>query len=168
MSLSPQEVRYFILGAAVFMTAWGALADARAFRIPNAVCLGLLLLFPLYAVVAPTPVNWIAHAAAGTIVCAVGLFLYIRHWMGAGDVKLLTVLALWSGLDRLALFLLMTTMVGGVLSVALALKSVLRARAIAPDNKEAALAALRTPVPYGLAIASGGLCLFYLLSPLAS
>ena len=68
--------------------------------------------------------------------------------LGGGDVKLLAAGALWLGAAALGPFLLATVLAGGVLAVAFLLAGLLRRRAAG-----AAAASL----PYGIAIAAGGI-----------
>ncbi len=78
-----------------------------------------------------------------TFVILAGLFAL--RWMGGGDVKLLTALALWiAPADFLALLIIMA-LVGGVLTFVIGAWNIMRRQ---PG---------RLSVPYGIAIAAAGL-----------
>lgn len=144
--------------------AW---TDVTHRRIPNAV-VGLICLLWL-------PWTVLAGFSTGiTILIAFGvLFSSVLLWsaglLGAGDAKLLSALALWAGPEHLLSTLFVIILAGGVIAMILlvlrwscALLSGLPLRAsdgtaslgVAP----ASTARLQT-VPYGLAIATGGLWL---------
>jgi prepilin peptidase CpaA len=75
--------------------------------------------------------------------------------MGGGDVKLFSALALWCGPSRLASFTLVTSLAG----VAVALIMLSPLRRLAPAAPDEARSAARQPMPYGVAIAAGGVWL---------
>lgn len=78
-----------------------------------------------------------------------GLFAiaFARGWMGGGDVKMIGALALWVPVRDVTMLLLVISVAGGVVTAAMLAKERLR-----PGG---------TPieVPYGIAIAFGGLWL---------
>jgi prepilin peptidase CpaA len=74
--------------------------------------------------------------------------------MGGGDVKLLTAATLWAGPGGTPTLLIITAVLGGLLTLALLSPLALRA-VFAPSA--AASAAKRMPVPYGVAIAGAAL-----------
>lgn len=148
--------------AAPLVTA--ALWDARHYRIPNLLPLVLLGAFLPVALLAPQPVDWLAHLGAGAAVFAGGAVLFALRWMGGGDVKLAAAVALWAG--PLALhFLAAMAVIGGLLALALLVlrKMVAGVVAMAADRpQEVTLPRLLLQgegVPYGLAIAGAGLVL---------
>ncbi|MEO8559202.1 MAG: prepilin peptidase [Rhodospirillales bacterium] len=151
------------------LLAWAALSDALSLRIPNRVPLSLLILYPCYlalsadAMIGPVAIG--AALAIAAIVFAIGFFCFARGWMGGGDVKLMTVGALWAGPALVPEFLIVTSLIGGIQ----ALFSVLRLRALlslwfattfayapalAAGSDTAPLRHRR--LPYGVAIAAGG------------
>ena len=139
-----------------------AVEDLRRLVIPNTVVLGLCTLWPLQLASAPDislfgSVNAALCAAA---VFAAGALLFSRGLMGGGDVKLLTVATLWAGPSGTPTLLIVTAVLGGLLTLALLLPLALRI-VFAPSA--AASAAERMPVPYGVAIA--GAALFVTIPP---
>lgn len=136
-----------------------AVIDLRRFVIPDAVVVGLLGLWPTWiALNGFGPVGFTILGAAAMFL--LGLALFAGGLMGGGDVKLLTVLSLWAEPSGLLMFLLVTSVAGGLLSIVWLLP--LR-RLMAPvvgwseglrDNKQ---------IPYGVAIAIGGLTIAHRL-----
>jgi prepilin peptidase CpaA len=152
------------------LLAWAGLSDALSLRIPNRVPLSLLILYPCYLALNPDPaIDLMAIGGAlaiAAIVFGLGFFCFTRGWMGGGDVKLMTVGALWAGPALIPEFLIVTSLLGGVQS----LVSVLRLRALLATWFGVAFAYAPalvagtddTPrrqrrVPYGVAIAGGGM-----------
>jgi prepilin peptidase CpaA len=133
-----------------------AVEDLRRLVIPNAVVMGLCTLWPLQLAVAPTislTDSAVAALCAASVLGA-GTMLFSRGLMGGGDVKLLTAATLWAGPGLTPALLIITAVLGGLLT--LALLSPLAVRAVfAP--RAAASAAKRMPVPYGVAIAGAAL-----------
>ena len=143
-----------LAGFAVLMAA-AAFEDMRRLVIPNAVVLGLCVLWVFQ--LAATPAVSFA-GSAGAVLCAgavlvSGALLFSRGLMGGGDVKLLTAATLWAGPTSTPMLLLATAVLGGVLTLALLAPTALRAvltPAVAAASKE-------VPVPYGVAIAGASL-----------
>ncbi|MGE4351684.1 MAG: prepilin peptidase [Bdellovibrionales bacterium] len=159
--MTPEIAHNLILILAALMMIYAAGSDAARFRIPNSVSLGLLALFPLYALVAPVPVLWLEHLKIFAVVLIVGYILFLRNLAGAGDIKLISVIALWAGPSAYAPFLLITALAGGVLSIGIGLATLIHQH-LSPKKKSIPLS--QTPIPYGVAIAVGGLCTLTLLS----
>jgi prepilin peptidase CpaA len=88
----------WLIFAAIMIAA--AVIDLISYRIPNELVLALLVLFLIVAIVNWNSISglmWASHIGAAIGVFGAGLFLYAIRQMGAGDVKLLAVVALWSG-----------------------------------------------------------------------
>ena len=139
-----------------------AMGDVRNYRIPNAYSLALLALYPVYALSAPHPVQPLLSLAVMAGVFAVGFAIYAFNAMGGGDVKLLTAAALYAG-PQLALEFMAITAIAGGLVATLMLHRPLRAQlAVALDsigNRTLRDALLTDVIPYGVAIAAGGVYL---------
>jgi len=134
---------------------WAAGSDLATMTIPNRIVLillaGFLILAPL------TDVRMIQAAAGGTIALLISFILFSRGWIGGGDAKLVAVAGLWIGADQLGLFLLMTSLFGAVLTIAILM---FRAATLRPSMSGLTwLARLHRPgggIPYGVAIAGAG------------
>jgi prepilin peptidase CpaA len=119
------------------------------------VVLGLCTLWPLQLAAAPV-ISLAGSAAAALCAAAVfgaGALLFSRGLMGGGDVKLLTAATLWAGPALTPELLIVTAVLGGLLALALFAPPALRA-VFAPAPTAAAM---RMPVPYGVAIAGAAL-----------
>ena len=154
-----QQVHTYVLIAAALPVAYAAYRDLREFRIPNACPLALLALYPLHVWLAPAPVDIAMGATAAAVMFAVTFAFYVLDRFGGGDVKLLTALALWAGPALLADLVVYTTLAGGALAIVYISRAKLLA-ALTPDRSGDAAArerALAGRLPYGLAVAAGGL-----------
>lgn len=139
-----------------------AVWDTLSYRIPNFLSLSLLVLFPVYAWISPVPVHWSLLISFGAFVLCT--FCFIQGWMGGGDVKLLTVVALWAGPDEVLATFFVTGLAGGVL--ALMMKTPVRGMfgLAAGSPSETLASAGGIVLPYGIAIACGGLFLAWRLT----
>jgi prepilin peptidase CpaA len=149
-----------ILALAALLMILAATTDARRYRIPNIISLALLLLFPAYVLVSPQPVAWDEHLAIFALVLAAGFYLYTKGYAGAGDIKFLTVISLWAGPNLVLPLLFITTIAGGLLAILTAGAVYYRHRVSKSTQK---LSIAKAPIPYGVAIALGGLCTLMML-----
>lgn len=159
---------------------WVIASDLLYRRIHNLLVVLLLLVWcaqPLFAVIGLGP--WAAlstgellHSLGAAVLAAglvlvVGFMLFSIGQVGAGDVKLMSVLCLWSSADPMA-FLIVTALAGGMLALAMPVLSPLeQACAMLWQRLGAQLPALGIDIPtvltserpqglpYGLAIATG-------------
>lgn len=147
---------------------WAAVSDALWFRIPNAIPLTILTLFPLAAVSGGQSLEtalWSLLVATG--VFSVGFLLFWRGALGGGDVKLLSALALWAGPKYILSLVLVIALAGGALALAALLVRRSPYLSLASINLRMALARSVPAetgknggtLPYGIAIAAGGLLL---------
>lgn len=126
----------------------GAVADLRAFVIPNWISGGLAVLAMAWLLSDPAG-RFVPGVIAGLLVLVVGLGLYgLRVW-GGGDAKLLAAAAMWVGIDALPRLLLVVALAGGGLAmIALLRRAVWRWRNASSEPA--------SNVAYGVAIAAGG------------
>jgi|SRR4051812_45613445 prepilin peptidase CpaA len=89
------------------------------------------------------------------IVFAVGAAAFAAGALGGGDVKLLAAVSLFAGTARIVDFLAITAIVGGVLGLAILAGAPIGQPAVGGPLR----ARLRRDLPYGPAIAAGGLWL---------
>jgi prepilin peptidase CpaA len=145
-----------LAGFAAAMAA-AAIEDLRRLVIPNPLVLALCALWLVHLGTA-ADASWAgalsAVGGAATVFLG-GAVLFARGVIGGGDVKLFSAAALWVGIEGLAPLFALTGLIGGVL--ALVLLTPVGARFGARHRADAAGAADRTPVPYGVAIASAAL-----------
>lgn len=116
---------------------YGAICDAKTFTIPNRVSYGLVGLFAAYALLLtltrPTlphldggfhlledvPILW--NIFYGFVVFVFFIVFWKLRWVGGGDVKFVSAISLFMGLENIALFgiLLSVLSVGFLLAIKL-------------------------------------------------
>jgi len=96
-------------------------------------------------------------------VLAVCFALFAVKVMGGGDAKFLAAVSLWAGPQHLAAVLFTTAAAGGLLAIAVLGYLTLRSREFTMLNHVmvGCQSPARKPIPYGIAIALGGLHLVY-------
>lgn len=132
--------------------------DLTRYIIPNWLNLGLLLLYPVWYMLAPEPLNPLMSLAVFGILLVSGFALFALKVVGGGDVKLLAVCGLYTGWGSASLgFVFYTGLIGGAMSLILiALRFAMPAMLAGLRRKEVTIPRVLTmdePVPYGLAIA---------------
>ena len=126
-----------------------AIIDVRTFTISNRLNLAVALGAPIYWMSIPLAL-WPAvgiQLAAGAIVFAILAGAFFAGLMGGGDVKLAAALALWFPPLVTVRFLVLMSLAGGVLTLAVLGWHRMRRREGRPE------------VPYGVAIAFGALAI---------
>lgn len=157
-----------------------AVEDVRGLTIPNRIPLGIIILYPAYVLSASGPVDWTGSAVLAAVALAVGFFLFVRGYAGGGDTKLFVAGSLWAGPGLFPTFLMVTAIVGGAIALGMlahrrfARTMQQRAAGETAERAEgvgawysvnpmlrvsAALASVgsRRELPYGVAIAAGGI-----------
>lgn len=126
-----------------------AVIDIRTFTISNRLNLAVALSAPFYWVsISMTPWPGMAiQLAAGGIVFAILAGAFYAGMMGGGDVKLAAALALWFSPVATVKFLVLMSLAGGVLTLVILAWHRMRSREGRPE------------IPYGVAIAFGGLAI---------
>jgi prepilin peptidase CpaA len=144
------------------LMAYAAASDLLTMTIPNKLSIALVVAFAAYALVGGLPWPVVAmHAGAGATVLVVAFALFAFGWIGGGDAKLAAAAALWLGFEQLSDFLILSSIAGGVLTIAILL---LR-------GQQLPLFAVRwgwltrlhdrgAGVPYGIALAGAALALY--------
>ncbi|MEZ5691554.1 MAG: prepilin peptidase [Rickettsiales bacterium] len=134
--------------------------DSSRFIIPNWLVGSLLILYPAAFYISEATIDWQMDLLGMLIVFVIGFAIFAIRMMGGGDIKLIIVLALWVGWNRLAEFGFNFAVLGGLLSIILLL-----IRAILPkllkNKKLPKIFRKREPVPYGLAIAGAFLLMMF-------
>jgi prepilin peptidase CpaA len=174
---------YLCLAGFLIMLGLAAFKDLRERRIPNRLTGGLAALYPVYVLVSPIPVAWPAALGLAVVVFVIGLGLFGRELMGGGDVKLIAALTLWAGPEQFVSFMLVTALAGGALSLftlwyrrwGVLIEAPLAALGLVPagsripalpDAPSEKPAALSASLPYGVAIAAGGIAIIIELAKL--
>ena len=160
----PSTLQVAILAFAV-LTVLAAYSDVKDLTIPNRYCLAIATLFPIYALQTDQVVDWPATLGLAGGLLLVGFLLFARRLVGAGDVKLAAAVALWAGPDHFLLFTTLSGIAGGGLALLLWFRHRLE-RAPAPSHvfiTDADPDFAKRPMPYGVAIAAGGLYVAFTL-----
>ena len=156
--MSPTEwVRLAVAAAVTVVLAIAALSDVRERRIPNWTVLALIGLYVVLVAALGGRGLVSAFEAAG-LALVTTVALYALKIIGAGDSKLFTAVAFFAGLGYLPLLVVATTLAGGLIALV----------SLASRPRRALLMfTLRGKgdwgrgVPYGLAIAVGGLIVLW-------
>jgi prepilin peptidase CpaA len=142
--------------------AFAAASDLFTMTIPNRVSLALIAAFAALAMFGGLPWQTIAiHLAAGFVVLAVAFGLFSFGWIGGGDAKLAAATALWLGFGTLLDYLLISTVAGGSLTLAiLSIRSIYLPPFTFGWHWLERLHDRKTGVPYGIALAGAGLAVY--------
>lgn len=138
-----------------------AVQDLRSMRIGNSISIAVAGVFAVWALCSVVVGSVSALHVAISVALAVAVFAvaavgFIAGGLGGGDVKLLAAATLFAGPTLLADFLLITALVGGILGLALLAGAPIGPPAAA-EGPVTVRARLRRRLPYGPAIAAGGL-----------
>ena len=143
-----------IMGIALFIAA--ACSDVKTFRIPNTLVAALALLAVTRLIVIGNPTDALYTVGASVALLTVGFLLFWQGFIGGGDAKLVAAAAMLVGYSDLFGFLFLMSLCGGLVSLA-----TLVIRRYVPLVLGPKLATLvptaRLSVPYGAAIAGGGI-----------
>lgn len=153
---------------AVLLTAVGAAMigaaayDAATLTIPNWISLLLIALFPFVAFNAGLSWGEVGvHVAVGVGALMVGIALFAGNIIGGGDAKLFAAIALYMGGGFIGSYIVAVAIAGGALACFL-----MALRWVANSGLTERLIFLRhltksgAGIPYGIAIAAGGLFVF--------
>ncbi len=138
-----------LLAILAAILVFAAVVDMRTFTISNRLNLTVALLAPLYwwsAALSPWP-GFAIQLGAGAAVFLLLAIAFYAGMMGGGDVKLAGALALWFSPAMTLKFLVLMSLAGGVLTLAVVCWHRLKRREGRPE------------IPYGVAIAFGGLAI---------
>ena len=139
----------FLLGLLAVLLVIAAVIDMRTFTISNRLCAAVALLAPLYwlgAGLTPWPEMAIQLVSGVAVLLLFAIFFYAGV-MGGGDVKLAAALALWFPPYATLKLLVIMSVAGGILTLAVLAWHRARGRTGRPE------------IPYGVAIACGGLAI---------
>lgn len=159
-----------IVAAALLLFA--AARDIATRLIPDGVSIGIALV----GLASRATLGWTeagTSLAIGAVLFVVLLPLAMRGWLGGGDVKLISAMAVGLAPHQTWLFIVATVFAGGVLGMAYIL-----GRHVVPETRVAGGTTLlrrvlvveawrmrrRGPLPYAVAIAVGGLFVLYTLT----
>lgn len=131
-----------ILAAMLIVATVG---DIRTRTIPNWLNAGIALgAVPFWILSGLGPVDMLAHLGVAIGVFLIFALAFYLGAMGGGDVKMVAAIALWLPIAAVAKLLVIMSLAGGVLTLAMLVRHKL------------AKCAKQLEIPYGVAIAFGG------------
>ena len=136
-----------LLGIALFVAA--AYGDVRTLRIPNALVAAVAVLGVVRLIMIGDLSTALYTACASVVVLVLVFLLFWRGLVGGGDAKLITAATLLVGYHDLFHFLVLMSICGVLVTLAVLVTH--RSSAKQPQPKA------RLAVPYGVAIAGGGI-----------
>lgn len=141
--------------------AFSAANDLFTMKIPNRISLALIGGFLAVALLTRMPLETFGvHLGCAAAVLAFTFALFAMNFLGGGDAKLMAAGALWMGSTHVVEYLIFVTLFGGILClVILGYRRVPAGLLPLPDWAQR-LHTAGGPIPYGIAIAAGGLMVF--------
>ena len=141
----------FVVAAAIF--------DLRSFKIPNGLIAAMLGAWLVAVLLTGVPVEDAAQSALlGLGLLAIGVILFSRGWLGAGDGKLISATSLYVGVQGLSSFAMATALAGAVLAIILIMfRRMPVPSPLAGQSWVTDLHARIGVMPYGVAIAAGAI-----------
>jgi prepilin peptidase CpaA len=142
-----------------------AIYDMASFTIPNTVPAAMFILFAAFLLAVTMQGHGMSfsetgmHLFAGAIGLAAGMALFAAGFVGGGDAKLFAAASLWLGWNTFYEYTLVSSLLGGVLTVALLLlrRFPLPETLASSQPWLARLADKQSGVPYGVALAVAAL-----------
>jgi len=144
------------------LMAFAASSDLLTMTISNRVSLALVAGFSVLAFVAGMGLETVGyHVLAGGLVLAASFTCFAFGWIGGGDAKLAAATALWFGFGHLLDYLVLASLIGGALTLAIIrFRTLPLAAALARQPWLARLHDRNTGVPYGIALAGAALLIY--------
>lgn len=136
--------------------------DLLTMQIPNRFPAALAIAFLAVALLNGLPLTTIGvHLLAGLAVLAGTFALFAFGFLGGGDAKLASAIALWLGIEQALPFLVLTALFGGALSlIVLAFRAVPLPGFLIGWSPALRLHEKGAGVPYGVALAAAALVVF--------
>jgi prepilin peptidase CpaA len=158
------NVQIEMLFALIFVASviYAILSDYSALRIPNAVSIVLIAAFVLYWLFGGVKAPLWYHAALALGILVLLFVFFAIGVLGAGDVKFLSVLTLWTGPHHSAFFILTFAILGGLFALMLVILRAVQKPyptiAEAPVLAKFSRWARNGICPYGIPIGVAALC----------
>lgn len=136
--------------------------DLFTMTIPNRITLFLIATFFLLAPFAGLTLTDIAmHTAAGFSMLIVAMTLFAFGWIGGGDAKIFAATALWFGFEHLLEYIVISSLLGGLLTIALlSWRQKPIQRFLLREKWAMHLHDLKTGIPYGIALGAAALIIY--------
>jgi prepilin peptidase CpaA len=157
--MTPSQL--FMLSLFPALMAYSAFSDLVSMRISNRISLVLVAGFVVAAIGLRMPLAELGlHLAAGSLVLAICFGMFAAGWIGGGDAKLAASTALWVGWFGLLEYVVVSSVLGGMLTIALLS---FRSHPLPHFARWPWLLRLhhhKTGIPYGIALAVAGLTIY--------
>jgi prepilin peptidase CpaA len=144
-----EAITWTLLGLLAALLVAAAVCDLKKREIPHSIVVAAAVLaipFWLASGLALWP-DVAAQIGVASLILAIFAGMFVMGWMGGGDVKLLTALALWLPWQAVVMLLIIMSLAGVVVTFGTVIWSRLRDPNATPE------------IPYGVAIAFAGLWL---------
>jgi prepilin peptidase CpaA len=155
MPAAAEALRWSIIFLLSILLVIASVSDIRHRRIPNWSVLAIGVLFVPWAFFGPQ-VSILSSLEAGLIALVIGLGLYAFRIVGAGDSKLLAVVALFAGMEHLLQLLVLIAFAGGVIALVSLISRPTRAMVMLHMRGKGDFG---RGIPYGVAIAIATVCI---------
>ncbi|MBY6241671.1 prepilin peptidase [Methylosinus sp. Sm6] len=143
------------------LMVFAAFTDLFTMTIPNRVSIALVGIFAALAAYTQMPLaSALAHASCGLAMLVATFAMFQLGWIGGGDAKLASATALWLGWDHLLDYGLAASLIGGVLTLVILELRRREPPVVASSPRFAHLCDKMAGVPYGIALAIGGLLIY--------
>lgn len=159
LSTVPNQLMLLFFPAAM---ALAAVTDLLTLKIPNRISLAVALGYFVAAWLARVPLQEVGlHVLCGAAVLVLAFALFRLHFLGAGDGKLAAGTAMWLGFHPLADYGFDAALAGGALGLVILLaRRYALPQALASQPWIVRLHEPRGAIPYGIALALGGMIAF--------
>ena len=154
------EVARLVLFPALM--AFAASSDLVSMTIPNRVSILLVIGFAGLAIAGGMPVGAVlSHLGAAAVVLVIAFGCFAMGWIGGGDAKLAAATALWLGFGHLLDYLLIASVFGGMLTLALfEFRKFCLPVFMAKQSWIVRLHRRDSGIPYGVALAAAALLVY--------
>ena len=158
MPAAAAAIQIIAQSAFLLLVTAAAVWDVATLRIPNALVVALAASFVPAALAGGISAPTLAvHLGLAVLMLAAGALLMMRGLWGGGDAKLAAALVLWAGWQGLPALLMATALAGGGLAVVVLLARCLPILKRSGSSSQPRDKAATIPLPYGVALAAGGL-----------
>lgn len=156
--MQPLEIaRWVVAGVYALVLVYAGFSDIRLRKIPNWTVIAILVLFVPWLFLGPQ-VSWVGALIAFGIALVVTVGLYLGGIIGAGDSKLFTVTALFTGLKLLGVMALATALIGGAIAIVMLMMNPRKMmRGLTAKGRESQ----GRGIPYGVPIALAALFVMF-------
>ena len=144
------------------LMVFAASSDLLTMRISNLLVLMLVVGFFIVALIVQMPVDVIiSQLTCAAVVLLVTFAFFALGWIGGGDAKFAAATTLWLGVGLLLPYIIYSGLLGGALTLALlGLRNLPLPASLQRIKWIDRLHDKKTGVPYGIALAVGGLLVY--------